>query len=84
MNTINKKFGKSQGKSLIQQNSTSQEIIVLRSDSEIETSEPKKSEDSLWKLRPPKTCSKYVPEDEQDKDFKENEGWLKKQSITFG
>ena len=25
-------------------------------DSEIETSEPKKSEDSLWTLRPPQVC----------------------------
>ena len=66
-----------QEKVMIQQNIDSQEIIVLSSDSEEKTSEPKICDDSLWKLRPAKKCSKYGPKEIQVKTDKENEGWLK-------
>ena len=65
--------------SLIRHNTTSQEIIDLSSDSEKEAPEPKICDNSLLKLRPSKRWSKYTPEDVQDRDFKENAGWLKKQ-----
>ena len=65
---------KSQEKVIDQQIVRSQEIIVLSSHSEKETSESKKGHDSLWK----KKCSKYVPEETLSATDKENEGWLKK------
>ena len=43
---------------------------MLSSDQEKETSESKKGDDSLWKFRPPKKCSKYVPGETQAKTDK--------------
>ena len=69
---------KSQKKVISQHIVLSQENIVLSSHSEKDMSEPNKGDNSLWKFRTPKRCSKCVPEETQTTTDKENEGWLKK------
>ena len=36
---------------------------MISSDSDLDTLEPKKQDDSLWKFQPPKKCSEYIPEE---------------------
>ena len=60
--------------------SKAQEIISISSDSEQENAEQKIDNALLWKSRPPKKCSKYLPEEVLEKH---EIGWLQKRQAPF-
>ena len=47
--------------------SKGKDIVSISSDSEYENAEQKIDNALLWKLTPPKKCSKYLPEEELEK-----------------
>jgi len=55
-----------------------QEIIYVSSDSESDVAERKKDKELLWKFRPPKKCSKYIPEEVPER---QEIGWLSRRQI---
>ena len=60
--------------------SKGQEIISTSSDSEHENTEQKIDNALLWKSRPPKKCSKYLPEEVLEKH---QVGCLQKRQVPF-
>ena len=60
--------------------SKAQEVISISSDSEPENAEQKPEKALLWKSRPPKKCSKYIPEEVLEKH---EIGWLSKRQAPF-
>ena len=57
-----------------------QEVINISSDSETESAKQKTEKALLWKSRPPKKCSKYIPE---EVPVKHEIGWLSKRQAPF-
>ena len=76
-NVDSTKFGLSENKakSKTDDYSKGQEIICISSDSEHRNAEQKIENTLLWKLRLPKKCSKYIPEEVREKH---EIGWLSK------
>ena len=60
--------------------SEGKEIISISSGSEHENAEQKINNALLWKSRPPKKCSKYLPEEVLEKH---EIGWLQKRQAPF-
>ena len=60
--------------------SKAQEVISISSDSEPKNAEQKTEKALLWKSRPPKKCSKYIPEEVLEKH---EIGWLSKRQAPF-
>ena len=57
-----------------------QEIIYVSSDSENDVAEGKTDKELMWKFRPPKKCSKYIPEEVPER---QEIGWLSRRQIPF-